>query len=105
MSTLEAGDKLAGDGATGKRVTLEYLKSLVAKEEFINPEYAPTLTIAVLVLVNGFVLVGKSACADPANFNAEKGRTFAKDDALRELWSLEGYRLRSEMYVLANIQD
>ncbi len=97
MSTLEAGDKLAGEGATGKRVTLAHLKSLVAEEIYYTPDEAPTLTIAVLVLVNGYVLVGKSACADPANFDAEKGRTFAKDDALRELWSLEGYKLRSEL--------
>lgn len=101
MSTLEAGDKLAGEGATGKRVTLDHLKSLIRTEEYFNPEKAPTLTVCVLTLVNGYALVGKSACADPANFDAEKGRTFSKDDALRELWTLEGYKLRSELHAAA----
>jgi hypothetical protein len=44
-------------------------------------------------LDNGFVLVGKSAPADPGNFNEELGRNFAKDDALRQMWPLEGYLL------------
>ena len=98
MSTLEAGEKLAAEGATAPRVTLDSLSAKIVHEEYSHPSCAPHFTIAVLMTENGFVLVGKSAPADAANFDVEKGRTFARDDALRQLWSLEGYLLREKLH-------
>lgn len=55
------------------------------------------LTLCVLVLRNGFTVVGKSACASPANFNAQLGRSYAREDAVRQLWPLLGYALRDKL--------
>ena len=55
------------------------------------------LTFCVIVLQNGFTVVGKSACVSPANFNAEKGREVAREDAIDEIWPLMGYELRSQV--------
>lgn len=55
------------------------------------------LTICVMVLKNGYTLVGKSACASPENFNAEIGNKIARDDARNQIWALEGYALRSKL--------
>lgn len=55
------------------------------------------LTICILVLQNGFTVVGKSACASPQNFNAEMGRRLAREDAERQIWALEGYQLRTRL--------
>lgn len=55
------------------------------------------LTICVLVLKNGFTVVGKSACASPANFDAALGRKIAKEDARNQIWALEGYHLRHKL--------
>lgn len=55
------------------------------------------LTICILVLRNGFTVVGKSACASPENFNAELGRKIARDDARSQIWALEGYALKSRL--------
>lgn len=55
------------------------------------------LTICVLVLRNGFTVVGHSACASPENFNAEIGRRIARENAEREIWPLLGFRLRDEL--------
>lgn len=55
------------------------------------------LTICVLGLRNGFTVTGESACASPANFNAELGRKIARDNARNKIWALEGYRLRSQL--------
>lgn len=55
------------------------------------------LTICVLVLRNGFTLVGKSACASLENFDAELGYKIAREDARRQIWVLEGYALRSKL--------
>ena len=46
---------------------------------------------------NGFVVIGKSAPAAPKNFDAEKGRTFAYEDAVRQLWPLMGFALRDKL--------
>jgi len=55
------------------------------------------LTICVLVLRNGFTIIGKSACASPENFDAELGHKIAREDARRQIWALEGYLLRSKL--------
>lgn len=55
------------------------------------------LTFCVLVLQNGFTVVGKSACANPENFDAELGRKIARQDAVDDIWALMGYELRSKI--------
>ena len=66
------------------------------------PKALDLLTFCVLVLRNGFTVVGKSACASPENFNADIGRKVARDDAINQVWTLEGYLLK-QMLHLANI--
>lgn len=55
------------------------------------------LTFCVLVLRNGFTVTGQSACASPENFNAEIGRRIAREDAVRQVWPLLGFRLRDKL--------
>lgn len=55
------------------------------------------LTFCVLVLRNGFTVTGESACASPENFNAEIGRTIARQNAVNKVWSLMGYELRTKL--------
>lgn len=55
------------------------------------------LTFCVLVLRNGYTVVGHSACASPENFNAEIGRRIARENAEREIWPLLGFRLRDQL--------
>lgn len=57
------------------------------------------LTFCVLVLRNGFTVVGHSACASPENFDAEIGRKIARSNALDKIWALEGYLLRERLSV------
>lgn len=55
------------------------------------------LTICVLVLKNGFTVLGESACASPANFNSEIGKKVARDNAIAKVWPLMGYELKSKL--------
>lgn len=55
------------------------------------------LTFCVLVLRNGFAVTGESACASPENFNAEIGRSIARENAVAKVWPLMGYELRSRL--------
>jgi len=56
-----------------------------------------TYTVHVVVMRNGFIVVGKSAPADPANFNAELGARFAREDCIRQLWPLMAFSLRDKL--------
>lgn len=55
------------------------------------------LTLCILVLKNGYTVVGKSACASPENFNLVIGQRIAREDAVRQVWALEGYYLRHKL--------
>lgn len=79
-------------------VTMDQLERLVVGEEFLRSKIAPTLTICVLQLANGFSVRGESACADPAAFDEAKGREFARRDAIQKIWPLEGYLLRQRLH-------
>ena len=46
---------------------------------------------------NGFTIIGKSAPASPANFNAEFGQKLAYEDCIRQLWPLMGFSLRDRL--------
>ena len=97
-TSLEIGDEVAAAAQkTPNRVTLDSMKAKIKGVEFINPKTIPHLTLAIVSLTNGFSLVGKSAPADPDNFDVEVGKKFAKEDAIRQMWPLEGYLLRENL--------
>jgi len=50
------------------------------------------------LLPNGFSIVGRGACVDPANFDIEIGRSVARDDVENQLWKLEGYLLQQTLF-------
>lgn len=50
------------------------------------------------VLENGFTVTGRCACVNPENFDLDIGKRLCYDDAKRQLWSLEGYRLQWKLY-------
>lgn len=57
------------------------------------------LTFCVLVLRNGFLVTGESACASPENFDAEIGRKIARANAVNKIWPLMGYALKQDLHV------
>jgi hypothetical protein len=96
--SLDASNDSAREVAkTPWRVDLDTLKSMVDDVEYIRPDLIPHMTIAVVVLKNGYALQGMSAPADPANFNEVRGQEFAFEDALRKAWPLEAYLMREIM--------
>ncbi len=60
-------------------------------------DLAHKTTAIVLVLRNGFEVVGTSACVDPANYNQEIGAKYARENARKKVWELEGYLLQSAL--------
>lgn len=60
-------------------------------------ESLEVLSICILVMRNGFTVIGKAAPASPENFNRDLGRKYAYEDAVRQLWPLMGYSLRDRL--------
>lgn len=110
-ASLTASDERAGEGAVAPRVALTDIEAKVAHCVFFTgdeaavsfgateafPDSLGALTVCLLTMANGFTVVGKSAPASLENFDAAKGREFAYEDAMRQLWPLEGYALRERL--------
>ena len=96
-SLQEADEASAAVQKTPHRVSLEHLEAEVDHCQYWRPPISPEMTVCAMRLKNGFVLIGKSASADPENFDQELGRKFARDDALRQLWPILGYVKKDEL--------
>lgn len=96
-SLQKSEDNAAAVAKTPWRVSLDSMKRRVANVEYMYPTSIPHMTIAVVLLDNGYALQGMSAPADPSNFDEQKGKDFAFENALQKLWALEAYVMRDVM--------
>ena len=78
------------------RVTIEDIEHEIADESYHHFD-GTTVTVCLLILKNGFTVVGKSACCSMKNFDEQKGREYAREDAVNQMWTLLGFRLRDEL--------
>jgi hypothetical protein len=93
-ATVEA--EILAKGLTAPRVTPDRIDKVILSEAFhVFP--GTTVTVCCLTLANGFTVIGESACASPANFDAELGQKIARDNARGKIWALEGYALRERL--------
>lgn len=111
--TAETSEELAAAGATAPRVRLDDIKANIAFSHTFNAGEASRaisgisrtesgtaldhVTLCLMVMRNGYVVIGKSAVASLENFDQAKGDHFAREDALSQLWPLEGYALRNRL--------
>lgn len=107
--TLKATDEYSAAKATHPRVSLADMEAKIVDAHYFVPSdflestdevteaSLKVLTICILVMQNGFTVIGKSAPASPENFDPEKGKRFAYEDAIKQLWPLEGYALRERL--------
>ncbi len=97
MSICNHEEEIIKKGLTAPRVTPERLEQVISSEQFHLFD-GSQLTVCALTLENGFTVLGESACASPANFNAELGRKIARDHAKNKIWALEGYLLKQNLF-------
>lgn len=99
--------EIVAKGKTAPRITPAHIDAQIAAEYTFRADHAlrdcpvhdalKSVTLCVMVLKNGFVVEGISACGDPANFDEEIGRKLARENARNKIWQLEGYQLRSRL--------
>jgi len=111
MESIQVTDAQSAAVAVAPRVQLKDIEDAIACRydltggKAIGPD-TPShpaldlLSICILVMKNGFTIIGKSAPASPENFNPDLGRKFAYEDAIRQLWPLMGYALRDRLSVI-----
>jgi len=110
--SIEQTDREAQAVAKAERVSLAKINEAISAEYSFTADKAlgegipvhdslKVLTICMIVMKNGFTVIGKSAPASPENFNADLGRQFAREDAIRQLWPLMGYALRERLAAAA----
>lgn len=102
-------NEIEAKGLHAPRVTPADIETEIASEHYFTAldgvltdalidsataDHLSCLTFCVLVLKNGFTVTGESACASPANFNAEIGRKIARQNAVNKIWPLLGFSLR-----------
>jgi hypothetical protein len=96
-----------------QRVTLEDIDNAIRSEHYFTaaegvlganmgkvysyPLELTLLTFCVLTLDNNFTVVGKSACVDPKLYDKEIGQRIAREDAIRQVWPLLGFRLADQI--------
>lgn len=109
MSSLQQSDAEAAAVAVAPRVALADIEAKIAQRYDFTATQAveamggpwsqelAILSICILMMRNGFTVIGKSAPASSANFNADLGKKFAYEDCIRQLWPLEGYALRERL--------
>jgi hypothetical protein len=74
---------------------LEQLIDSAEKEEYI---FFNKVLVVEYKLPSGFTVQGRAACVDPANFDLEIGRKIARDEAINQMWQLEGYKLQEKLF-------
>lgn len=122
MSAEEIEQEIQAKGLNAPRLSPRLIEELIIGEQYIspgemgssvikakgvqNPQFLQSslkrTTICTLILQNGFVVVGSSACVSIENFDLELGRKAAREDAVDKVWALEGYAMRSRMNAVAS---
>lgn len=110
MSDQAIENEIQAKGLTASSITPQKIQEIIAGEVYFTAGQAAAmvdapasvaltlLTFCVLTLRNGFTVTGESACASPENFDADLGRTIARQNAEAKIWALEGYLLKQTLF-------
>lgn len=93
----------AGDGFVGAMVHNNDLMATMPTDDngtpiIEAPETLELMTFCIVVLKNGWKVVGQSACVSPENFNAEYGQSLAHKNAMDQIWPLLGFNLAQQLH-------
>jgi hypothetical protein len=78
-------------------VTLQDIQARVASVVYtVLPD--TTTNLCQVRIVNGYTILGTSACVDPTKYNQALGEKYAYEDAINKAWPLEGYLLAERRY-------
>lgn len=119
-SSLRTGESLAAEGADAPRVSIPWLEEQIDAVHYLNAETVcrrespargemnenvrralSCLTLCIITFKNGFTQVGQSAPASPENFDFDRGKQFAFENAMRQAQERAGWGLRDKLMAAA----
>lgn len=62
------------------------------------------MTFCIVILKNGFKVVGQASCASPERYNKEIGQKFARENAVQQLWQILGYELKTMLHTIKSAE-
>jgi hypothetical protein len=89
--------RIADKGLNAARITPSRIDRKI-KDVFYHVFPDTGFTTCLLVLENGFKVLGESSCVSIENFDADIGRVIAFDNARDKIWMLEGYVLKQRSF-------
>lgn len=96
MSEQILENELQEKGLNAPRLTPSAIDAVIKAEDYyLFP--GSLVTVCCLTLSNGFTTIGHAACVSPENFDAEIGKSIAKENARNQIWALEGYLLKERL--------
>lgn len=78
------------------KITKEFLESQIADISYRR--LSGTLICCSIVVKNGFVFTGISACLDESKFDAGIGNEIAYNKAFEKMWEYYGFWLKQKQY-------
>lgn len=88
------------------KVSVDKIEDRVKSYKYIyGVDQASNATYCEIVLDNGFIILGKSACANSDSYNKELGEKFSREDAIRQAWNYLGYELRTKVSALEELKS
>jgi hypothetical protein len=84
------------------RVTEEHIKNAIWAVRYLADG---ATTICIIEMDNGFKFIGTSTPADERNFNPDVGQRYAYENAFRQIWTHEGYLLRTQLHTPRGSSD
>jgi len=100
-SIEEVENMIQEEGLNAPRLSPDDLKKAIVSEEYVFHTVAngAFLTWCILVLENGYTVVGDpSVCVSIENNNEKVGKQVAYNNSFDKLWPLEGYKLKEKLY-------
>lgn len=80
------------------KVTQEKINALLNSAETEEYTFHGKQHVVSYRFPNGFAIIGVGSCVDPANFDIELGRKYAREQVENRLWELEGYLLQEDLF-------
>lgn len=120
MNDQQIEKQVVAKGLTAPRVTPQQIEDAIKSEHYFTAadgayqagrerDYSEKewegikgplqlVTVCVMILKNGHRIVGvNEGPVSPANFDAELGRSMARQKAVDQIWPLEGYLLKQKL--------
>lgn len=79
------------------RITADEIEAKIVSESYTTLPSGKVM-VCELTLQNGFTVRGDAAVVCRENFDEQIGRRISRENAVRQIWQLEGYLLQERLH-------